>query len=205
VDTNKDRRWTLFSWECDWANGENASPQWWSDLASHRGAPSWILLSAMSGTRWAISTSRSLRGWTCRALVRAAPLRRQPIWDVGLHFRRVVWVENVLSGCRTTRQTGISISQCFPLELYLTHLLFVWEITWITMLQGCLNISGAYWCCDRYVTSFTTLWRYYSRPLPCFYLVGQQRKENGRTSYTADSERSLQEGTSPTFSPGTLR
>jgi hypothetical protein len=73
------------------------------------------------------------------------------------------------------------------------------------MLQGCLNISGGYWWCDRHATSFTTLWRYYSRPLAHFYLVGRQREENGRASYTAGSQRLLQKGAPPTFSPGVLR
>jgi hypothetical protein len=55
-------------------------------------------------------TSRSLREWICRALVRVAPLCRQLIWNASPHSQRVVWVENALSGCRKTRQTGISIS-----------------------------------------------------------------------------------------------
>jgi hypothetical protein len=88
-----------------------------SDLASYRGAPGLILLPAVSGTRRAISPSRSPREWTCRALVRAASLRRRLIWNVGSHFRRVVWVENASSGCRTTRQTGISMSHRSPLQV----------------------------------------------------------------------------------------
>jgi len=79
-------------------------------VASYRGTLGWILLPAMLGKRRVISTSRSLREWTCRPLVRAASLRRQPILNVGPHFRRVVWVENASSCCRTTRQTMISMS-----------------------------------------------------------------------------------------------
>jgi hypothetical protein len=79
-------------------------------VASYRGTPGWILLPAVSGKRRVILTSRSLLEWTCQPLVRAASLRRQPIWNVSPHFRRVVWVENASSGCRTTRQTGISMS-----------------------------------------------------------------------------------------------
>jgi hypothetical protein len=62
------------------------------------------------------------------------------------------------------------------------------------MLQGCLNVSDAYWWCDRHATSLNTLWRHRSRRLARFYLVGRQRKEDGRASYTAGSQRPLQEG-----------
>jgi hypothetical protein len=62
------------------------------------------------------------------------------------------------------------------------------------MLQGCLNISGAYWWCDRHATSLTTLWRHRSHPLARFSLVGRQREEDGRASYTAGSQRLLPKG-----------
>ena len=42
-------------------------------------------------------------------------------------------------------------------------------------------------------------------PLVRFRLVGRQREENGRASYTTGSQQPLQEGAPPTFSPGALR
>ena len=40
----------------------------------------------------------------------------------------------------------------------------------------------------RHATSLTTLWRHRSRPLARFYLVGGQREENERASYTTGSQ-----------------
>jgi hypothetical protein len=39
------------------------------------------------------------------------------------------------------------------------------ESTWTKMLQGCLNVLGAYWRCDRHAASLTTLWSHRFRPL----------------------------------------
>jgi hypothetical protein len=101
--------WDLVQLRCEWANGGNASPQWLSDLASYCGAPGWIPLPAVSDTRRVISTARSSRvdlssSSACGVPPPTANLER---WFT---FRRVVWIENASSGCRTTRQTGISMS-----------------------------------------------------------------------------------------------
>ena len=61
------------------------------------------------------------------------------------------------------------------------------------MLQGCLNVSDAYWWYNRHATSLTTLWRYRSGPLAWFYLVGRQHEENGRASYTAVASTSIKD------------
>ena len=59
-------------------------------------------------------------------------------------FRRVAWVENASSGCRTTRQTGISMSHHPPLGLWPTHLPLSERPRGAVVLQSCLNVLDAH-------------------------------------------------------------
>jgi hypothetical protein len=115
--------------------------------------------------RQAISTSRSRRSGPVELqCVRHLSIDSQS-GTLGPPLRRVVRIKNASLGCRTTQQTGsrrhIASAWGWSPPIYCC----LGEHVDPKMLQGCLNVLGAYWRCDRHAASLTTLCRHRFRPL----------------------------------------